>query len=683
MKTKIQTFVRALLIALLLITFILGASNAVEGNLALRSKTKTVEAAGKTVELPNNWKGSVIVVSDTPKLIIKTVDTSQKLPIIQQIRNYSGLGLKESQNVYDAVNAGTPTAISPKSSLTKEEADAAFSAFDNLNVTYEKIGLSSDSLKKIIFSTSFVPSNAIAIGTNGLYYVADSSTGTVIFYAENAKQIKAPTNSMALFSGLKSLTSIDFSNFSTTGVTNMSYMFAGCISLPSIDISTFDMSSVTNDENMFLDCDALTDIKRADLTGKVELPTDWFTQFKNNTPNLPTNDEHKTIKSISFSKNSVPSDAIAMGTDGLYYTFDNTIGSLIFFASDSKVISAPVNSSNLFNGLDAVKSFDFTNFNTSNAIDMSGMFGGLVELVSIDLSNFDTSKVRNMSRMFNFDLSILSLNLSMFDTSSVTDMSGMFSQCETLKNLDISSFNVKNVAYFKYMFNSCKALESVDLSKFDTSNAITFEEMFDNCAALKKLDFSKFDTSKVTTMNQMLNGCYNLKELDLSNFDFSSILADNSYTVGKMYSMLPSGTTSLSVKLSNWDLSKENVRKEVARFIVSNSFNELNLEGCDLSKLSDVMDSDGKITAEKVKITYTGPGTFTISLTNPLYYNGEKYDSIGSTVVSAAAGETITLTSNNDVPSTGVVADMLPVLISLAVLITLAVAGISLKKRRI
>lgn len=54
-----------------------------------------------------------------------------------------------------------------------------------------------------------------------------------------------------MFSDMRSLTSLDLSNFDTSKVTNMDQMFLDMSDLTSLDISNFDTSNVTNMRNMF------------------------------------------------------------------------------------------------------------------------------------------------------------------------------------------------------------------------------------------------------------------------------------------------------------------------------------------------------------------------------------------------------------------------------------------------
>ena len=63
-----------------------------------------------------------------------------------------------------------------------------------------------------------------------------------------------------MFSGCKSLSSIDLSNFNTQNVTNMRSLFDGCNSLSSINLSNFNTQNVTDMGFMFYDCNSLSSI---------------------------------------------------------------------------------------------------------------------------------------------------------------------------------------------------------------------------------------------------------------------------------------------------------------------------------------------------------------------------------------------------------------------------------------
>ena len=101
--------------------------------------------------------------------------------------------------------------------------------------------------------------------------------------------------------------------------------------------------------------------------------------------------------------------------------------------------------------------FDFSNFDTSEVMNMYGMFYGCSSLVSLNLSNFITSKVQVMWNMFYGCSSLISLNLSNFDTSQVSDMESMFRDCTKLEYINLQNFNeerlVEGIAFYEYMFD--------------------------------------------------------------------------------------------------------------------------------------------------------------------------------------------------------------------------------------
>lgn len=69
---------------------------------------------------------------------------------------------------------------------------------------------------------------------------------------------------------VRSIKSIDCSNWDTSNVTDMESMFAECYSLSSLDLSSFDTSKVTNMNNMFYNCKALISLDLSNFnTSKV------------------------------------------------------------------------------------------------------------------------------------------------------------------------------------------------------------------------------------------------------------------------------------------------------------------------------------------------------------------------------------------------------------------------------
>jgi surface protein len=59
------------------------------------------------------------------------------------------------------------------------------------------------------------------------------------------------------------------------------------------------------------------------------------------------------------------------------------------------------NCNNMFNGLSNIDSIEFSNFESTNIVEMNSMFNGCSSIKSLDFSHFDTSKVAVMHSIFN------------------------------------------------------------------------------------------------------------------------------------------------------------------------------------------------------------------------------------------------------------------------------------------
>ena len=269
-----------------------------------------------------------------------------------------------------------------------------------------------------------------------------------------------------------------------------------------------------------------------------------FWKYKTSITNIVFQNEISDIDgAISFdvseeSNGTVMSHLVSNGDDT--YT--------LYLQSDS-IISAPVNSSYLFDGFTKLQSIENINYlETSKVTNMSYMFNNNNSLTSLDLSNFDTSNVTNMANMFSYCGSLTSLNINNFNTSKVINMSWMFQGCSKLTNLNISNFDTSNVTNMGFMFFNCNNLISLDLSKFNTSNVISMTYMFAYCSSLPSLDLSNFNTEKVTSMVMMFYSCSKLTELNVSSFNTSNVRE-----MGNMFGSMISIT---DLDLSNFDTSK-------------------------------------------------------------------------------------------------------------------------------
>ena len=248
----------------------------------------------------------------------------------------------------------------------------------------------------------------------------DPTDKTAYYYTEPEK-VYLNENTCFMFEDMRSLTTLDLSNFDTSNVTDMSSMFDNMRSLTTLDLSNFDTSKVTNMHTMFGGMANLTSLNLSNFdTSKVIYMSYMFSGMYN-------------LTTLNLSN------------------FDT-----------SKVTYM----SHMFEDMSNLTTLNLSNFDTSNVTDMSSMFKGILNLTTLNLSNFDTSNVTNMSHMFSYMSSLTTLDLSNFDTSNVTDMSSMF----YLGDWGISEDKLETI----YVNND-----------FNTTKLTNFSEMFKNREKLR------------------------------------------------------------------------------------------------------------------------------------------------------------------------------------------------------
>ncbi len=229
----------------------------------------------------------------------------------------------------------------------------------------------------------------------------------------------------SLFSGCRSLTSLDLSNFDTSKVEIMAVMFSDCTSLKNIDLSTIDTSKVTNMSGMFSSCSSLSSIRLGNCSNVVSLSGMFSNCSK--LENVDTSDCN------SFKVNDI---------------------------------------SRMFNYCQSLKSLDLSNFNTSSVTNMGSMFAGCELLTTVNLSNFDTSNVTDMSSMFGGCKSLKDLNISNFETRNVISMRAIFCECVNLKNLDISNFDISSGANIDFIFEKMPSTATIHVKDKTMQNWI-------------------------------------------------------------------------------------------------------------------------------------------------------------------------------------------------------------------
>lgn len=208
----------------------------------------------------------------------------------------------------------------------------------------------------------------------------DPTDRTAYYYAEPEK-VYLNENSVSMFSDMRSLTSLDLSNFDTSRVMDMGSMFASSSNLTSLDLSNFDTSKVTNMSNMF------------------------STMFSLSSLNVSNFDTSKVANMSSMFYNSFGFTSLNLSN------FDT---------------SNVTNMNNMFSNMRSLTSLDLSSFNTTNVTDMSSMFSSMAALTSLNISSFNTENVTDMNGMFANMSSIESLDLSSFNTKNVIKFRGMF-----------------------------------------------------------------------------------------------------------------------------------------------------------------------------------------------------------------------------------------------------------------
>lgn len=138
----------------------------------------------------------------------------------------------------------------------------------------------SNNIKSITFlNTNEMPAGAVAVwditdinfGTAGSVMAAvvtnESDASKYDLYIGARGGVEAPANSLRLFSGFSSLTTVNATSyFDTSNVTDMGRMFCGCSVLATLDVSGWETGNVSDIASMFYDCVSLSDIGTAQLT---------------------------------------------------------------------------------------------------------------------------------------------------------------------------------------------------------------------------------------------------------------------------------------------------------------------------------------------------------------------------------------------------------------------------------
>ena len=299
----------------------------------------------------------------------------------------------------------------------------------------------------------------------------NSTDKTAYYYAETEK-VYLNADSSKMFYDMRSLTTLNISNFDTSQVTNMRDMFSNMRNLTSLNLTNFNTSKVTDMRAMFASMYNLTSLNLTNFdTSQV---TDMRSMFYGTS---------LTSLNLSNFNTSKVTDMVKM------FAYMSSLTTLNLSSFDTSQVT---DMGGMFDRMSNLTTLNLSNFNTSKVTNMSSMFSGMSNLTTLNVSSFDTSKVTDMCFMFASMYNLTSLNLTNFDTSQVTDMGGMFASMYNLTSLNLTNFDTSQVTDMRSMF----ALEDGDMPKdklktiyvnndFNTVNLTSFIGMFKNRKKLR------------------------------------------------------------------------------------------------------------------------------------------------------------------------------------------------------
>ena len=429
--------------------------------------------------------------------------------------------------------------------------------------------------KNYIQSITFLNTNEMPAGAVAAWDITDTNFGTagsvmaaVVANESDASKydlyigakggVEAPADSLSLFSGFSSLTTVkNASYFDTWNVTNMRAMFSNCMALTTLDISGWNTSNVTNMDSMFSECQALATLN----------VSEWNTENVTNMFQMFYNCKELARLDVSRWKTGNVTDMY-----GMFYRCSKLATLDVSGWDTSNVTKMKY----LFYGCSALATLNVSNWKTGNVTNMGCMFSGCEALTTLNVSGWDILNVTDMSSMFYGCRALKKLDAGGWDTSGVTDMGSMFYNCEALTTPPVSGWDTSNVTDMRSMFSGCDELATLDVSNWDTSSVTDMGHLFSGCSKLATLDVSNWDTSSVTDMGLLCYGCSALANLNVSNWDTSSVT-----DMDRMFNFCYVLT---NLDVSNWDTS--NVRSMRSMFADCSVLANLDVSGWDTSNVT-------------------------------------------------------------------------------------------------
>ena len=326
-----------------------------------------------------------------------------------------------------------------------------------------------------------------------------------------------------MFSANYNLQNITFgNNFDTSNIKNMKNMFASCISLTSLDLSNFDMSNVSNTTNTLSNMTALKSLKTPNTIPSgvtVDLPKmmidssgNEYTQLTSTTPTSTwLYIPTKFDEGADFNKKI---KKLSGDTNPTYATTNSTITSIQRTNSvpSSWIVDNEITPPSDNNIVSSIDSYK-----PIYAWYDNGIIYWYSESTYVYLNKYTNYMFSNLFNVTTIDFSTIKTNIT-------TNMGQLFygDHHLTTNSLNLNNWDTSNVVNMENMFQSCWAIQNLDLSSFNTSKVTSMRAMFYAMDSLESVNLSSFDTSIVQSMYYMFNST-KINNLDLSNFNMSRV----------------------------------------------------------------------------------------------------------------------------------------------------------------
>ena len=307
-------------------------------------------------------------------------------------------------------------------------------------------------------------------GSNLMFFELNKDTKMYKLYITQSGGVKVYGNTLTnMFKNFTNLVSVDFSGFSTAGITTMNSMFYNCPKLTTVKgFSSLDLSSVTDVSSMFYNCDSLT-----------------TSPFKG-----------MNLSSILYANSTFNESGITGDFD--YKTDFNAqnVVSLKSFLRKTKIINFVL---------------DYENQEMPNLTTMNSMLNYITTLKNSYIRNTVAKKLTDMEYMFELSYNLETSEFSDFIVKNVNSLYGFYKNCNKLYSIKFENFDTSKVVYFCDMFNGCLNIENINLAGFSYENAKKFSRAFKSCPKLQYVTFANEDSDatldNVEEFDEAFYGC--------------------------------------------------------------------------------------------------------------------------------------------------------------------------------